>query len=45
MLDGLTFLLALPDFIRNKRYPKLLRVALVFLMVSAVVAGLIASMT
>ena len=44
MLDGLTILLALPNFIRSGRYPRSLRLAVVALIIAAFIAALALSL-
>jgi hypothetical protein len=45
MLDGLTILLALPDFLRSPRYPRVLRWAVLAVVTTAVAAALVAMLT
>ncbi len=44
MIDGVTILLALPDFLRSPKYPRLLRLAVLACVVGTVAAALVASL-
>jgi hypothetical protein len=41
MLDGLTLLLALPDFLRSPRYPRGLRITVLIAVMAAFAAALV----
>ncbi len=44
MIDGLTILLALPDFLHSQKYPQLFRLAVLACVVGTVVAALVVSL-
>lgn len=45
MLDGLTILMALPNFVRSARYPLSLRLAVAALVIAAFTAALALSLS